>query len=104
MRIAAVHKFISNRFWVKKSERQPIEKRYSPFVPIPAGQVSPERPVSQISVLRSGLWRPHPTGHLQSLRSLAQNDHSGGPAPESLLPDATAPSLWRHAARAGNVA
>jgi len=37
-------------------------------VPIPAGQVSPERPVSQISllptgILRTGRWRPQPTGH-----------------------------------------
>jgi len=36
--------------------------------PIPAGRVSPNRPVSQIQILRTGgpqssHWRPHPIGH-----------------------------------------
>jgi hypothetical protein len=35
-RIATVHQFTSNQFWGGKSERQLIENRYSPFVPIAA--------------------------------------------------------------------
>ena len=34
MRIAAVHQFTSSKFLGGKFERQPIEKRYSPFVPM----------------------------------------------------------------------
>lgn len=39
MRIAAVQRFHQERIWRDKSERQLIENRYSPYVPLATGRV-----------------------------------------------------------------
>jgi hypothetical protein len=59
--------------WAGDAGRPLVEQRYSHFRPSAADQVSPNRPVSQIQILRTGMlrsghWRPQPAGHEQTLR------------------------------------
>lgn len=59
----------SGKFRLNESERRLFNFRYSHFVPIPAIRLSPDLPVSQTCLfqtwlLRTGRWRPHPTGQL----------------------------------------